>query len=112
MGLIKGIPVTLYERVQTGTDPFGAPIFQEKAVVVENVLVTPAAAEDIVNDLQLYGKRAAYELCIPKGDAHSWEDCQVDFFGQRFRVFGPVTEYIEAMVPLAWNKKAKVERYE
>lgn len=112
MGLIVGIPVILYERERVGLDPFGAPIWAEHPVKVKNVLVSPASAESIVQDLQLYGKRAVYELCLPKGDAHTWEDCRVDFFGQSFRVFGPVQEYIEAMVPLDWNKKVKVERYE
>ena len=35
----------------------------------------------------------------------------VEFFGQRFRTYGDVTEGIEAMIPLQWNKKVKVERY-
>lgn len=110
--LIQGIPVALYERTQTGEDPFGAPVYTETPVTVENVLVAPTAADAVVQDLQLYGKRAVYELCLPKGDAHVWEDCRVDFFGQSFRVFGPVQEYIDALVPLDWNKKVKVERYE
>lgn len=109
--MIKTISVTLYERTQTGTDDFGAPVYAETPVTVPGVLVTPCAAEDIISDLQLYGKRAAYELCIPKGDAHVWEDCRIDFFGQSFRAFTPVVQYIEQNVPLRWNKKVKVERY-
>lgn len=110
--LIKGISVTLYERAQTGTDSFHAPVYTEKPVTVDNVLVAPVSAEDIVDGLRLYGKRAEYELCLPKGDTHSWSDCRVDFFGQSWRVFGSAQEWIEQMVPLAWNKKVKVERYE
>ena len=107
---LHGIPVTLYERTQTGTDSFNAPIYSETPVTVENV--SPVSAEAVVGELQLYGKRAVYELCLPKGDAHDWEDCRVDFFGQSFRVFGPVQELIESLVPLDWNRKVKVERYE
>lgn len=110
--LIKGITITLYERIQTGADAFGAPVYGETPVEVKNVLVAPVAADDVVNDLQLYGKRAEYELCIPKGDAHVWEGCRVDFFGQKWRVFAPPVEYIETLVPLDWNRKVKVERYE
>ena len=40
-----------------------------------------------------------------------WHDVTVEFFGQRFRTYGDVTEGIEAMIPLQWNKKVKVERY-
>lgn len=110
--MIKGITVTLYERTQTGKDALNAPIYTETPVAVENVLVTPVSADDVVSDLQLYGKRAEYELCLPKGDAHDWRDCRVDFFGQRFRVFGLPRTYIEENVPLLWNTKIKVERYE
>ena len=109
---LHGIPVTLYERTQTGTDSFNAPIYSETPVTVENVLVSPVLAEAVVGELQLYGKRAVYELCLPKGDAHDWTGCRVEFFGQSFRVFGPVQELIESLVPLDWNRKVKVERYE
>lgn len=110
--LLHGVPVTLYERTQTGVDAFGAPVYTETPTTVENVLVTPTSAEAVVNDLQLYGHRAAYELCIPKGDAHNWTGCRVDFFDQSWRVYTPVEEWIEAMVPLDWNKKVRVERYD
>ena len=36
--LIKGIPVTLYERTKTGEDAFHEPIYTEIPVIVENVL--------------------------------------------------------------------------
>jgi len=110
--MIKGITVTLYGTTQTGTDAFHAPVYTETAETVANVLVTPSSAEDVINDLQMYGKRSEYQLCIPKGDAHDWADKKVRFFGQTFRTFGPVQEYIEANLPLKWNQKVKVERYE
>lgn len=110
--MIKGIPVTIHDRVQTGTDRFNAPIYEDREVTVENVLVTPTAAEEIVSEIQLYGKRSVYTLCIPKGDGHAWEGQKISFLGQTFRAFGPVTEYIEDLVPGPWNKKVKVERIE
>lgn len=109
--MIKGISVTLYEQIPYGKDPFGAELCTERPKIVENVLVYPVSTVDTVTDLQLYGKKAEYELCIPKGDDHSWEDAIVEFFGQRWRTFGFVTEYIEANLPLDWNRKVKVERY-
>ena len=110
--MIKGITVTLYERLQSGTDPFGEPVYTETQTPVDGVLVTPTASEEVVTELQVYGRRSVYELCIPKGDSHDWENRKVGFFGQVFRSFGPVTEYIEANVPLRWNRKVKVERIE
>lgn len=111
MASIRGIPVILYERVQTGVDAFNAPIYEEVPVTVKNVLVSPNSTEDIAADLQLYGKRAEYTLDIPKGDTHNWENSVVEFFGAKWKTFGFPTQYIEANVPLSWNKRVKVERY-
>lgn len=140
MGRLKGITVTLYETEPIATDPFGAPIMppfvenigtdrdeyietergelvvanvaQDYAVQVDNVLVSPVSAEDLVNDTALYGKRTVYELGIPKGDTHDWKEKRVEFFGQRFQTVGEVTKGIESMIPLEWNGKVKVVRYE
>lgn len=110
--MIKGITVTLYEKTQSGTDEFGAPTYTETAVAVPNVLVTPVNNDAIVTDLQLYGKRSAYELCLPKGDAHDWTDARVSFFGKMFRTFATDVEWIGVNTPTRWNRKVKVERIE
>ena len=111
MALLKGIPVTLYDRVKIGTDAFNAPIYEEIPIVVDNVLVCPASTEDITSGIQLHGKHTVYELCIPKGDTHDWEDKTVEFFGQKWRTFGFPQQWIDENVPLSWNLKVKVERY-
>ena len=111
MAAIRGIPVILYDRVQTGTDDFNAPVYSETPVTVENVLVCQVSTQDIITDLQLYGKRAEYELCIPKEDTHTWEDRVVEFFGQKWHTFGIPQQWQESQLPLAWNKRVKVERY-
>lgn len=51
-------------------------------------------------------------LAIPKGNAHEWENREVRFFNKRWRVFGMPLEGIEDLIPLEWNKKVMVERYE
>ena len=112
MGLIRGRTVCLYQTVQTGLDPFDTPICEEVPVEVDNVLISPADASDVVTDLQLYGKRAEYILSIPKGDTHDWTDKRVEFFGHSWRTFGIPQEWQEELLPLDWNKKVKVERYE
>jgi hypothetical protein len=109
---MHGISIILYEKTEAGTDPFGKPIYTEAPLVVENVLIGEPSSEDIVDALNLYGKRVAYTLGIPKGDTHTWEDSTVEFFGQRFRTIGYPTQGIDELIPLAWNKKVKVERYE
>lgn len=112
MAVIKGIPVTLYERIRTGTDAFGAPIYDEKPTVVDNVLVAPASSADVETSTNVYGKKAVYTLAIPKGDTHQWEDSFVEFFGRKWRTFGMTLVGIETNIPLEWNGKIQVERYE
>lgn len=116
--MINGITVTLYVRTpkMTGNvqdvDEFGEPIYIETPTAVSNVLVTPSNNDAIVTDLQLYGKRSAYELCIPKGDTHDWTDSRVSFFGKTFRTFATDVQWIGVNTPTKWNKKVKVERIE
>lgn len=110
---IKGITVTLYEVTgTTGEDPFGAPIYKEKAEDVPNVLVSPVNSDEKTNSVNLYGREAVYTLAIPKGDNHSWENRRVRFFGKDFVVFGIPLEGIECDIPLDWNKKVMVAIYE
>ena len=112
MGKLKGITVVLFERTQTGKDELNRPVYNEIPVDVENVLVGEPTSEDVINELNLTGHRLAYTLGIPKGDAHDWTGCRVDFYGESFKVYARPTQGIEAMIPLDWNKKVKVEAYE
>lgn len=112
MGRIKGITVTLINKKEVGRDPFDAPICEDVEIEVDNVLVSPTLSDDIVNQLNITGKKAVYTLAIPKGDKNIWEDQEVRFFGERWRVFGIPLQGIEDMIPLDWNKKVMVERYE
>lgn len=111
MGLLKGITVILIEKVEAGKDPFGNPIYTDKPVEVENVMVAPTSSDDIVNQLTLTGKKAIYTLAIPKGDTHDWENKEVQFFGKTWITFGEPLEGIEELIPLDWNKKVMVEHY-
>lgn len=108
---VQGTTVVLYERRITGEDEFHAPVCEYDQVTVDNVLVCPVDASDVETDLQIYGKRAEYALCIPKDDTHQWEDAKVAFFGQTWRTFGFAQEWIQENVPGPWNKRIKVERY-
>ena len=116
--MIKGIDVTLQTLTQKVVDnvpvfdELGEPVYTEGTATVKNVLVYPSSPEAVVTDLQLYGKRSVYQICIPKGDTNIWEDRTVTFFGKTFRTFGPVIEYIQANVPGKWNKQTRVELYE
>lgn len=110
--MIKGITVTLYEKKEIGKDAFNHPIYEEATVDVENVLVAPASTTEILDTFNLTGKKAVYNIAIPKGDMHEWKDNRVDFFGEKWRVIGLPQRGIEENIPLEWNEKWMVERYE
>jgi len=108
---MKGVSVTLKKKTLTGKDSFNAPTYSTTDVVVNNVLIGEPTSEQIVEDLNLYGKHLAYTLAIPKGDENDWTDTEVVFFGETFKTYGEPTQGIESLIPLSWNKKVKVERY-
>lgn len=61
MGKIKGVPVVLINKKESGYDPFGHPIFLDEEITIDNVLIVPASSDDIINQLNLTGKK----LSIP-----------------------------------------------
>ena len=110
---MKGITVTLYDRTQTGTDALNHPIYVETAVTVDNVLVAPSGSIEATNQNNLDGRMGDYTLAIPKGDTHEWSaGKKVEFFGKEWRIVEMPEEGIETLIPLSWNKKVRVERYE
>ena len=111
MAMIKGMPVKLLVKRKIGEDAFHSPLYECMEEIVENVLVAPASADDIISAESLYGKKAVYMLAIPKGDTHDWLDAKVCFFGQEWKTFGFPLEGMEENIPLDWNKKVMVERY-
>lgn len=110
--LLKGVPVILYLKEQTGTDPLNRPIFQDVPVIVDNVLIMPTSNEEQLEELNLNGARVVYKLAIPKGDMYDWQDKKVEFFGQSFRVIGFPVQTIDDITPTEWNKQVKVAKYE
>ena len=114
---MRGITVTLYTKTQSGTDPFGAPVYTETAVNVDNVLVGEPSTDDITTSTDLYGKKIAYMLGIPKGDTHEWRDSRVewtDAYGitHKAQTFGfPITG-VETLVPGPWHMKVRCEAVE
>ena len=80
---------------------------------IEKTAFWPRVTNRVFDEtLNITGKKLVYTLAIPKGDTHDWKDRKVEFFGKKFRTFGEPIEGIEDMMPLRWNKKVQVERYE
>lgn len=112
MTMIKGITVILINQVETGVDEFNHPVYKEESTTIDNVLVYPASTTEIIDTLNLIGKRVVYNIAIPKGDMHNWKDQRVKFFGETWRVVGFPQKGIEENIPLDWNEKWQVERCE
>ncbi len=110
--MIQGTTIQLVDKVRVDSDPFGAPIYNESLIEVDNVLVAQPVPSQINDMLNLYGKRLAYSIGIPKGDTHTWKEQDVIIFGERYHVFTEVTKGIEANVPGPWHHVYGVERYE
>jgi len=104
--------VKLIKQVEVSRDPFDQPVYEEQAEYVDNVLVGEPTSEEIVNTLNLFGKKAHYVLAIPKGDSHDWEDTVVEFFGRRWKTVGILMQGMTENIPLDWDKKVQVTRYE
>ena len=108
---MKGMTVQIVNKTQTGTDPFGVPIYSETLENVHDVLVGQPSTDDVNSTISLYGKQIAYTLGIPKGDTHEWTDAEVIIWGDRYRTIGYPETGIQENIPLRWGKNVKVERY-
>lgn len=110
--MIKPITVVLINKSEAGKDGFGHPIYSEKRVNIDNVLVAPIAVQDLPNNFDFTGKKAVYQIAIPKGDTHVWKDQKVEFFGEVWQVVGFPKRGIDENIPLKWNDIWMVELYE
>ena len=66
--------------------------------------------QEIIDVLNLTGRKLNYVLGIPKGDGHDWTNRKVAFFGKEFQTIGEPTEGLEGLTPLEWNRKVRCER--
>lgn len=108
---LHGMSVTLTQKTLSGYDEIGEPVYTPETVVVDDVIVSPSSAVDkeVLDSLNLDGKKAVFTLGIPKGDTHAWEDAEVTVFGRTYRTYGPLIEGQEDLVPMRWHKKISLE---
>lgn len=110
---IKGIPITLYVKTQDGIDAFNRPIYKETEITIDNVVVGQPSSDDVINEINLSGKRISYVLAIPADDTHDWENVTVGFYGARWRTIGTPKQYMDGFMGanFPWNKQISVEKY-
>ena len=116
MGRLRGRTLILYDKVETGIDPFGRSVYEDVPIEVENVLIGNPTPQEVIDTLNLTGKRAAYTLGIPKGDTNVWTDRKVrlpdDFPAGKYRTIGFPASGQDELIPLDWSQNVMVERYE
>ena len=108
---MRGITIVLYKKEQIGVDAFNRPIYEKKGEEIADVLIAPAQEQEILDTLNLTGRKAVYTLAIPKGDTHEWENSEVEFFGRRWKTIGMPVQGLDHLISLRWNKKVRVECY-
>lgn len=112
---IKGIPVEVEIRTRTGEDALNTPVYETRWETVENVLVGQPTSEAAPTETDLPGRAEKLELAIPKGDRHTWTDTRVRLpapWNGVYRTVGFPRFGIEENIPLCWNAKVTVERYD
>lgn len=114
--MLKGITVTLFENINVGVDAFNHDLYEKRPIQVTNVLVAPNVADEVTDSTNMTGRKTVFTIGIPKGDMHNWIDADVEFILagsiHKCHTFGPYTEGIEEMIPLAWHRQIKCEAYE
>ena len=108
--MLKGITIQLSVKELMGSDPFGMRTEKETLVDIPGCLVGQPSSDDITQTMEMYGKKIAYVVGVPKGDNHTWEDTDVIIWGERFHTIGFPETGIQENIPLAWGKNVKVER--
>lgn len=113
---MRGITVTLYETMQTGTDALNNPIYSETPVEVKNVLVGEPSTDDYTSSVEMFGKQITFMLGIPKGDTHDWVNKKVTWVNaqgniQTVKTFGFPIMGVEANIPGPWHMKVRCEQY-
>ncbi len=109
---IRGVTVTLLLKEQSGTDAFNRPVWTERELEVGNVLIAPATSDAMTEETNLDGRRASYQLAIPKSNTDTWEGQRVRFWGETWNVVGIPIRGIDELIPGPWNMKVMVERCE
>ena len=109
--MLHGITVQLEKKTEEGRDEFNRPVYDTEYIDVENVLVGKPGSSEIIDTLNLTGKKIEYILGIPKGDTNDWTDKKVRFWNQEFHTVGPPETGIQDLIPMDWGMNVKVEHY-
>lgn len=113
---MNGKTVYLFDKIKTGEDPFGAPIYKEKREKIENVLIGQPQTTPITDSQNIQGKRGRFLLGIPKKDTHVWENKDVEFelCGRVYKCKTVAFAYVgqSELIPGPWKGYIEAEYYD
>lgn len=104
--------IQIKTRTKAGIDALNRPVYAEAWEEVSGCVVGSPDSEDIESEMNLSGKRIAYEILLPKDDAHTWAGASVRIGSKVYRVIGDVKESFLNLPHIPCNKRISVEAYE
>lgn len=107
---MQGEQVEIITRTQIGEDDFKTPIYAEKSIVVENVLVAPAYTDDLTGGQRSEGDKTRLELHFPKTFTTNLRGATAKIRGSLYKIEGDPQAYIPANTPTCWGRKAEAVR--
>ena len=63
---LKGASVTVYAKTEVGKDAFNHPVYETVGETVENVLIGSPSDQEILDVLNLTGRKVSYVPGIPR----------------------------------------------
>ena len=112
--MLKGMTITLVKETITGYDDFNQPIVSTDDVTIDDCLVGQPTTDDITTTTDLYGKKIAYVIGIPKSCSYGVEyftDAIIKINGRTYKTIGFPQSGILENIPLRWAFNVKVECY-
>ncbi|MDY5151341.1 hypothetical protein R6G85_02415 [Actinotignum urinale] len=107
---MQGEQVEIITYAQVGEDDFKTPIYVEKSIVVENVLVAPAYTGDLTGGQRIEGDKTRLELHFPKTFTTNLRGATAKIRGSLYKIIGDPQPYIPANTPTCWGRKAEAVR--
>ena len=112
--MLKGMTITLFKETTTGYDDFNQPIVTTEEVNIDDCLVGQPTTDDITTTTDLYGKKVAYVIGIPKAiepNPDDFTDAIIKINGKPYKTIGFPQCGIQSNIPLRWAFNVKVECY-
>lgn len=107
-GLISSESVEVIQRVEVGTDRYGAVIYEDEVNGVSNVIPQPGATENL-DETRPEGVTADMTFHFPKTYTESLKGARIRYREREYSVIGDPQPYLDANTPGDWNRAVETE---